>query len=99
MAGHVGKQVSAFDTGRCFQPLFGHVDAFDRWAAEMTHAGDVDALVGYRDTAPGALIAHPTADHFVPLLLTMGAADDPSSARTVFDRFVFSNHIRSFSVD
>lgn len=79
--------------------LFGHVDAFDRWAAEMTHAGDVDALVGYRDTAPGALIAHPTADHFVPLLLTMGAADDPSSARTVFDRFVFSNHIRSFSVD
>lgn len=43
--------------------LFGHVDAFERWAAEMTHA------------------------------------DDPSSARTVFDRFVFSNHIRSFSVD
>ena len=43
--------------------LFGHVAAFDRWAAEMTHA------------------------------------DDPSSARTVFDRFVFSNHIRSFSVD
>lgn len=79
--------------------LFGHVDAFDTWAAEMAHAGDVDALMGYLDRAPGARIAHPTADHYVPLLLTMGAADDPSSARTVFDRFVFSNHIRSFSVD
>lgn len=79
--------------------LFGHVDAFDTWAAEMAHAGDVDALMGYLDKAPGARIAHPTADHFVPLLLTMGAAHDPSTTRTVFDRFVFSNHIRSFTVD
>ncbi len=37
MAGHVGKQVSAFDTGRCFQPLFGHVDA----RAFDTHQLDV----------------------------------------------------------
>ena len=79
--------------------LFGHVDAFDTWAAEMAHAGDVDALMGYLDKAPGARIAHPTADHYVPLLLTMGAAHDPSTTRTVFDRFVFSNHIRSFTVD
>jgi 4,5-DOPA dioxygenase extradiol len=79
--------------------LFGHVDAFDKWAAEMTHSGNVDALLNYLEEAPGAKIAHPTADHYVPLLLTMGAADDPASARTVFDRFVFSNHIRSFSVD
>lgn len=79
--------------------LFGHVDAFDTWAAETAHAGDVDALMGYLDKAPGARIAHPTADHYVPLLLTMGAAHDPSTTRTVFDRFVFSNHIRSFTVD
>ncbi|MGC5049072.1 dioxygenase [Micrococcus porci] len=79
--------------------LFGHVDAFDTWAAEMAHAGDVDALMGYLDRAPGARIAHPTADHYVPLLLTMGAAHDPSTTRTVFERFVFSNHIRSFTVD
>ncbi|MCG7422818.1 dioxygenase [Micrococcus porci] len=79
--------------------LFGHVDAFDTWAAEMAHAGDVDALMGYLDRAPGARIAHPTADHYVPLLLTMGAAHDPSTTRTVFNRFVFSNHIRSFTVD
>ncbi|MDO4238725.1 class III extradiol ring-cleavage dioxygenase [Micrococcus sp.] len=79
--------------------LFGHVDAFDTWAAEMAHAGDVDALMGYLDKAPGARIAHPTADHFVPLLLTMGAAHDPSTTRTVFARFVYTTPIRSYTVD
>ncbi len=43
-------------------------------------------LMAYMDKAPGARIAHSTADHYVPLLLTMGAADDPRTAKTVFTR-------------
>lgn len=78
--------------------LLGHLDAFDEWAATMIHQGDVDALVDYKSKAPGAVIAHPTADHYVPLLLTMGAADDARTARTVFDRIALSNHIRSIEV-
>lgn len=49
---------------------------FDAWARELLAAGDVDALAGYR-AAPGMPYAHPTAEHFLPLLLTLGAADDP----------------------
>nr|WP_237448191.1 class III extradiol ring-cleavage dioxygenase [Nocardioides flavescens] len=79
--------------------LVGHVSAFDEWAGRTIDRGDVDELVDYRLKAPGAAIAHPTADHFVPLLLTMGAAHDPGSARTVFDRVVLGNHIRSVQVD
>lgn len=78
--------------------LKGHLDAFDEWAANAIHAGDVDSLMDYLHKGPGARIAHPTADHFVPLLLAMGAADDPRTARTVFERIGLSNHIRSIEV-
>jgi 4,5-DOPA dioxygenase extradiol len=61
--------------------------AFDEWAADALARGDVDALTDYRNKAPGAAVSHPAADHFVPLLLTLGAATvsgDP--ARTAIDR-------------
>lgn len=79
--------------------LRGHVQDFDQWAAESLAAGDVDALVDYRRKAPSADIAHPTADHFVPLLLTLGASTEPGrAATTVIDRMVFGNSIRSIQV-
>ncbi|MGC5014375.1 hypothetical protein ACLQ2R_26725 [Streptosporangium sp. DT93] len=44
---------------------------------------------------PRTAAAHPTADHFVPLLLTVGAADDPGSAVSAIDRMVMGNSTRS----
>ncbi|WJY88595.1 DODA-type extradiol aromatic ring-opening family dioxygenase [Corynebacterium confusum] len=78
--------------------LSGHLDAFDEWAAANIHSGNVDALTDYLHQGPGARIAHPTADHYVPLLLAMGAATDPTSAHTVFTRKGLGNHIRSIEV-
>ncbi|MGW8886259.1 DODA-type extradiol aromatic ring-opening family dioxygenase [Streptomyces sp. NPDC055749] len=77
--------------------------AFDEWAvdalaqgdADALAQGDADALIDYRNKAPGAAVAHPTADHFVPLLLTVGAADDPASAVSAIDRMVMGNSTRS----
>ncbi|WP_028265587.1 DODA-type extradiol aromatic ring-opening family dioxygenase [Arthrobacter sp. MA-N2] len=69
--------------------------AFDEWAIATITRGDVDALSDYRRKAPAADIAHPTADHFVPLMLTLGAADNPQSATSVIDRMFFGNSIRS----
>ncbi|MFI1380417.1 DODA-type extradiol aromatic ring-opening family dioxygenase [Embleya sp. NPDC020886] len=69
--------------------------AFDAWAADALARGDVDALVDYRNKAPGAAVAHPTAEHFVPLLFTVGAADDPGSAVSAVDRMVMCNSTRS----
>ncbi|MFG1772691.1 dioxygenase [Nocardia salmonicida] len=69
--------------------------AFDEWAADTLARGDVDALTDYRVKAPGAAVAHPTAEHFVPLLLTVGAATDPASAVSAIDRLVMGNSIRS----
>lgn len=69
--------------------------AFDEWAVDALARGDVDALADYGHKAPGAAVAHPTADHFVPLLLTLGAADDPGSAVSAIDRMVMGNSTRS----
>jgi 4,5-DOPA dioxygenase extradiol len=46
---------------------------FDHWAAEALDAGDVDALANFA-SAPAARYAHPTAEHFAPLFVTLGAA-------------------------
>lgn len=75
-----------------------HLNAFDEWAGETIARGDVDSLMDYLNKGPGAKIAHPTADHWVPLLLTMGAADDPTTAQTVFNRVGLGNHTRSIQV-
>ena len=78
--------------------LLGHITAFDEWAADALSRGDVDALTDYQHKAPGAGVAHPTADHFVPLLLTLGAAHDPHRVTNAIERVTFGNSIRSLQV-
>ncbi|HJG44450.1 dioxygenase [Corynebacterium phoceense] len=93
-----GYMTHSFEVFRNPNRVMGYLDAFDEWAAEHIHAGNVDALMDYMNKAPAARIAHPTADHYVPLLLAMGAADDPRTARTVFERLGLGNHIRSVEI-
>ena len=47
---------------------------FDQWAAEALTRGNFDALVDYRQKSPGLRQAHPTEEHFQPLLVAAGAA-------------------------
>lgn len=78
--------------------LAAHNQAFDAWAVDALARGDVDTLTDYRTKAPSASIAHPTAEHYVPLLLTLGAADDPRSATSSIDGTWMGNSIRSIQV-
>ncbi|MDO8308611.1 MAG: class III extradiol ring-cleavage dioxygenase [Actinomycetota bacterium] len=72
---------------------------FDAWAAEALDRGDVDALAGYRDMAPGMPYAHPTVEHYVPLFITLGAATDPGRPpATVIDGYFFGLSKRSIQV-
>ncbi len=48
---------------------------FDEWAADTLARRDLDRLAAYRGE-PSARYAHPTADHFVPLFVTLGAGGD-----------------------
>jgi 4,5-DOPA dioxygenase extradiol len=53
---------------------------FDAWTAETLARGAVDELIDFRNRAPGMPYAHPTVEHFAPLFVTLGAADDPEAA-------------------
>ena len=44
------------------------------WVRDALLAGDRDRLVNTLTRAPHALRAHPTPDHFLPLLVAAGAA-------------------------
>ncbi|MCK6445442.1 MAG: dioxygenase [Planctomycetes bacterium] len=49
---------------------------FDTWAKERLLARDVDALLDFEQKAPSANTALPTTEHYVPLLVALGAAAD-----------------------
>ncbi|WP_229742278.1 dioxygenase family protein [Gordonia jinhuaensis] len=50
---------------------------FDAWARERFAAGDIESLVDFTHKAPGMPYAHPRTEHFAPLFVTLGAADEP----------------------
>jgi 4,5-DOPA dioxygenase extradiol len=51
---------------------------FGEWIAGKIHAGDMEAIAAYRETAPFAVENHPTDEHFLPLPFAMGAGIDAS---------------------
>jgi 4,5-DOPA dioxygenase extradiol len=72
---------------------------FDAWASEALARGDVDTLASYRSRAPGMPYAHPTVEHFSPLFVTLGAADDPEAPpEQVIDGYWMGLSKRSFQV-
>jgi len=52
-----------------------YVQAFTDWVRTHVAVLDHDALCHYRQRAPAAQRAHPTEEHFLPLLVAMGATD------------------------
>lgn len=47
---------------------------FDQWVEGVLQRWDIDALADYRRRAPALHVAHPTEEHFLPLLVAAGAA-------------------------
>lgn len=60
-----------------------YVRAFADWMAERLTVRDLPALLDYRRQAPGAVQAHPTDEHLLPLYVALGAAGNPAR----IDRF------------
>lgn len=53
-----------------------YVREFADWLGEHLATGDRDALLDYRQLAPGAVQAQPTEEHLLPLFVALGAAGD-----------------------
>jgi 4,5-DOPA dioxygenase extradiol len=50
-----------------------YVGEFQDWVRGVVERNDMDSLLRYRELAPHARRAHPTEEHFLPLLVAMGA--------------------------
>ncbi|EJM06407.1 MULTISPECIES: DODA-type extradiol aromatic ring-opening family dioxygenase [Pseudomonas] len=60
-----------------------YVKAFAAWTAQTLRAGQTDQLLDYRQQAPSAERAHPTDEHFLPLLIALGAAGERYDTRVL----------------
>lgn len=60
-----------------------YAQAFADWVADAVRRHDVDALVDYRERAPHAARAHPSEEHYLPLLVALGASGSGETASVI----------------
>jgi 4,5-DOPA dioxygenase extradiol len=72
---------------------------FDEWGKEALAAQDVDALLDFEHASPSARLAHPRTEHFVPLFVSLGAAERNLAGRSVIDGFWLGMAKRSVQFD
>jgi 4,5-DOPA dioxygenase extradiol len=65
-------------------PVPAWASEFDAWTADVLTRRDVDALLDYRQRAPGVRQALPTHEHFVPVITALGSAIDDPAAKPTF---------------
>jgi 4,5-DOPA dioxygenase extradiol len=71
---------------------------FDSWVAERLAARDLSALLAWPG-APHARLAHPSAEHFLPLFVVLGAALPEDRVTPVFEGFHHGSlSMRSFAL-
>lgn len=66
-----------------------YVREFAAWVRQAVLADAADTLADYRRLAPHAARAHPTEEHFLPLLIAVGANAGESAARTIADETTY----------
>jgi 4,5-DOPA dioxygenase extradiol len=70
-------QVAARNSGQT--PAY--VREFTDWLASRLASRDITALLDYRRQAPGAVQAHPSDEHLLPLYVALGAGGETAQAR------------------
>ena len=53
-----------------------YAEEFAQWVREAVIRKDAQSVLSYRRQAPHAERAHPTEEHFLPLVVALGAASD-----------------------
>jgi 4,5-DOPA dioxygenase extradiol len=77
------------------------VEAFNEWTAGAVAARRYDDLFNYAARAPFAAQNHPTAEHYLPLFVTLGAAHDDEPAVRIhssYDRGLLSLDAYAFGL-
>ncbi len=67
---------------------------FDAWIRDTLVRADGDRLIEYNRLAPGVQMAHPTREHFVPILVAAGAAAGGGKASFPIEGFEYGSIAR-----
>ena len=76
-----------------------YVRQFTDWLADHLNAGDIPALLDYRQQAPGAVRAQPTDEHLLPLFVALGAGGEGATIERFhagIDNFVIAMDAYTF---
>jgi 4,5-DOPA dioxygenase extradiol len=72
---------------------------FEAWLCARLEAFDLESLCDYRRVAPAAGLAHPSAEHLLPLMIALGAAAAGPRRRLPDSSTATSAAVRSGSAD
>jgi 4,5-DOPA dioxygenase extradiol len=64
---------------------------FNDWLRGAVEAGDAQELTDYRARAPYPQRAHPYPDHYMPLLVALGAAGDGAKGKVLHESWYWGN--------
>ena len=73
-SGNLTHNLRRFNFAGRNSPVESWASDFDQWATEKLDHFDLEALAHYATEAPAARTAHPTDDHYTPLLVAAAAA-------------------------
>ncbi len=65
--------------------------AFNEWLNHAVTSGDSESLIRYRELAPSAVHAQPYPDHFMPLLVALGAAGPGARGTVIHQSWYWGN--------
>lgn len=83
-SGFISHNFNEFDRNKDAPPREWAIE-FRDWIRDKALARDIEALSQYAEFAPHARRAVPRAEHFVPLLIALGASSPESSPQVLFD--------------
>ena len=72
-SGNVVHNLAAMRMGTGINAAYTWASGFDARVADLVKSGQLDALAGFAQWGAVAQLAHPTHDHFLPLLYAAGA--------------------------
>ncbi|QYG91755.1 dioxygenase [Iamia sp. SCSIO 61187] len=89
----IGSGLSYHNLGRMGADAQQPSADFDKWLGDALAADPEQrtaALLAW-EQAPSARVAHPTEDHFIPLMLAVGAAENDRAVRTYHENTFFGS--------
>jgi len=80
-SGNLVHNLHTADLGLEDPPAESWAVEFDAWVASRLNAWDLASLGSFRERAPHGRLAHPTTEHYAPLLVAAGAAGATEPSR------------------